>query len=228
MLPLKVLVADDHKLFRQGLISLMRTRTDLVQVIGEAATGQEIMTMALQLRPDLILMDIYMPDMNGLDAAREILKQLPNVAIVMLTSSEDDNHLYEAVQLGAAGYLLKTLDAEELFNLLHSVANGEAALTRSMATRLLHKMIKDKSSNKSTVFDLTEREMDVLKHVARGSTNVEIAEALVISVNTVKAHIHNILDKLQLENRTQAAAYAFNSGLITPVGREKNNITQMD
>ena len=128
---IKIVVADDHKLFRQGLIGLMRAHDDLVEVVGEAASGQEAVQLAHQLRPDVILMDIQMPDGDGLKATREIRQALPDVAVVILTASELDEHLYEAVRLGAAGYLLKDLDAAELFELLAGVAHNEVAMTRA-------------------------------------------------------------------------------------------------
>jgi len=214
--PVKVLIADDHKLFRQGLISLMRTREDLVQVVGEAETGEEAVALTEELRPDVVLMDIYMPEMDGLQAAREIRTRFPEVAIVVLTSSEKDGHLYEAVRLGVAGYLLKSLDADELFDLLSGVTHGEAAMTRAMASRLLkgvaNRLVDDYRGEQS----LTEKELLVLRLVASGASNSEIAASLSISVNTVKSHLKNILDKLQLENRTQAATYALKHGLLPP------------
>jgi DNA-binding NarL/FixJ family response regulator len=209
---IKVLVADDHKLFRQGLISLIRAHDDLVEVIGEAATGAEAMRLAGSLHPDVILMDIYMPDGDGLRATQEICSRYPDIAVVILTSSEDDAHLYEAVRLGAAGYLLKSLDANELFDLLRGVMRGEAAMTRSMAARLLKRMASRPASGAS----LTEREIEVLRLVAHGASNPKIAEELCITVNTVKTHLKNILVKLQLENRTQVATYAVQAGLIPP------------
>jgi len=215
MLPLRVLVADDHRLFRQGLIGLMKTRRDLVEVVGEAATGSEAVRLAQYLRPDLVLMDITMPGGDGLHAARVIRQTLPDVAVVMLTASELDEHLYEAVRLGAAGYLLKNLDAEELFDLLVGVARGEAALTRAMAARLLKNVARHTMDAETGAETLTEREVEVLRLVARGASNPQIAEALCITVNTVKVHLRNILDKLRLENRTQAAAYAVQSGLVS-------------
>ena len=133
-MPIRILIADDHKLFRQGMISLMRTREGFAEVVGEAETGEEAIQMTEQLHPDVVLMDIYMPQMDGLQAAKEIRSRFPKVAIVMLTSSERDGHLYEAVRLGVAGYLLKSLDANELFELLDGVMHGEAAMTRAMAT----------------------------------------------------------------------------------------------
>jgi DNA-binding NarL/FixJ family response regulator len=214
---IRVLIADDHKLFRQGLKSLMRTREDMVEVIGEAASGREAIYLARELNPDVILMDIYMPDGDGLQVTKEIKKQFPNINVVMLTSSEDDEHLYEAVQLGAAGYLLKSLDADELFNLLHGVMDGEAAMTRAMATRLLRGVAKRSVKSDKGEEALTERELIVLRQVAKGASNSEISETLHISINTVKSHLRNILDKLQLDNRTQAATYAIQHGLISPL-----------
>ncbi|MGE5461934.1 MAG: response regulator [Syntrophothermus sp.] len=213
---IKVLIADDHKLFRQGLIGLMRTREDLVEVIGEAETGEEAVKLAGELKPDVILMDIYMPQMDGLQAAKEIHIRYPEIAIVMLTSSERDGHLYEAVQVGVSGYLLKSLDANELFDLLTGVANGETAMTRAMAGRLLKVVANRMADGDKGEQALTERELLVLRLVASGASNQEIAQKLSISINTVKSHLKNILDKLHLENRTQAATYALKHGLIYP------------
>jgi NarL family two-component system response regulator LiaR len=214
---IKVLVADDHKLFRQGLISLMQTHDDLVEVVGEAASGAEAVQMADELQPDVVLMDIYMPGIDGLQATKQIKARFPNIAVVMLTSSENDEHLYEAVHLGASGYLLKSLDAEELFELLNGVTRGEAAMTRVMAARLLKGVANNSVNSKSQVAEtLTDREIDVLRLVAQGYSNNQIAAELCITVNTVKSHLKNILAKLQLDNRTQVAAYALQSGLISP------------
>jgi DNA-binding NarL/FixJ family response regulator len=213
---IKVLIADDHKLFRQGLIGLMKTREDLVEVIGEAETGEEAVELAGELQPDIILMDIYMPQMDGLQAAKEIRARYPKIAIVMLTSSERDGHIYEAVKIGVAGYLLKDLDASDLFDLLNGVSNGEPAMTRAMAGKFLksvaNRIVDDERGEQA----LTERELYVLRLVASGASNQEIAEKLSISVNTVKTHLKNILEKLQLENRTQAATYALTHGLVNP------------
>jgi len=211
--PLSVLIADDHRLFRQGMMSLMKTRPDLVRVVGEASSGREAVSMTRELQPDIVLMDIYMPDGTGLEALQAIMESGADIAVVMLTASELDEHLYEAVQLGAAGYLLKNLDADELFDLISGVANGEAAMTRAMAARLL-KNVAGHSSQPTPVESLTEREIEVLQLVAQGASNPAIAEELCITINTVKTHLKNILEKLQVENRTQAATYALQSGLV--------------
>ena len=212
---IRVLIADDHKLFRQGLIGLMETREDLVEVVGEAATGEEAVRLAETLKPDVILMDIYMPNMDGLEAAKLIRTRFPEIAIVMLTSSERDGHLYEAVQLEVAGYLLKNLDAEELFSLLEGVMRGETAMTRTMASKLLKSVANRMADKNQGEEALTERELFVLRLVASGASNQAIADKLMISINTVKTHIRSILDKLQLENRTQAANYAIKRGLVS-------------
>ncbi len=215
-LPLTVVVADDHGLFRQGLVGLMSTRPDLVQVVGQAATGRQAVALARELRPDLVLMDISMPEGTGLQATRIIRQELCATAVVMLTASDEDEHLQEAVQLGAAGYLLKSLDSEELFDLIAGVARGEAAITRTMAARLLKGLASQQEAPAAAKDMLTEREIEVLRLVAQGVSNSEIAQALYITVNTVKTHLRNILDKLQLENRTQAATYAVQKGLVSP------------
>lgn len=211
---IRVLIADDHKLFRQGLMSLMRTRDDLVEVVSEAATGQEAIQMVEQYQPDIVLMDIFMPQGDGLFAAGEICSRFPGTAVVMLTSSENEEHLYEAMRLGVSGYLLKNLDADELFDLLERVTRGEVAMTRTMASRLLKGLASGHGIPDGEKEKLTEREIEVLKLVARGNSNPQIATELCITVNTVKSHLKNILSKLQLDNRTQVAAYAAQSGLL--------------
>lgn len=215
MTPLKTLIVDDHALFRQGLISLMRTRPDLVEVIGEASSGREAIQLVESLHPNLVLLDIYMPDGDGLQAARVIRKSWPETAIVILTSSEQDEHLQEAFQLGVAGYLLKNLDASELFDLLSGVTRGELVVTRAMAARLLKQTFRHSSTPEIKTEALTEREIEVLRLVAQGESNPKIAEHLCVTVNTIKTHLKNILSKLQLENRTQVATYAVQSGLVS-------------
>jgi DNA-binding NarL/FixJ family response regulator len=211
---LRILIADDHKLFREGLIGLMETREDLVEVVGEASTGSEAVGMVEQLHPDLVLMDIYMPKDDGLTALRHIKARFPGVQVVILTSSESDMHIYEALKSGASGYLLKDLDAKQFFNFINGVANGEMAMTSEVASRLAKGMEKHSIDSGDGVQELTERELAVLRLVAVGASNQEIADQLTISINTTKTHIRSILNKLQLENRTQAANFAISHGLV--------------
>lgn len=215
-LPMRAVVADDHNLFRQGLIGLMDTRPDLVEVVGQAATGREAVALARELKPDIVLMDIAMPDGDGLQATGVIRQELPETAVVMLTASDADENLQEAVRLGASGYMLKSLDADELFELIAGVARGEAAITRTMAARLLKGLAAETEDTALAEDLLTEREIEVLRLVAQGVSNPDIAERLFITVNTVKTHLRNILEKLQVDNRTQAATYAVQKGLISP------------
>jgi len=210
---IRVLIADDHKLFRQGLMSLMRTRDDLVEVVAEAETGQEAIRLVELYRPDIVLMDIFMPQGDGLSATKEICSRFTGTAVVMLTSSENEEHLFEAMRLGASGYLLKSLDADELFDLLTRVIQGEVAMTRTMASRLLKGLATGRHEMDGEKEKLTEREADVLRLVAKGSSNPQIAAELCITVNTVKTHLKNILSKLQLDNRTQVAAYVAKAGM---------------
>ena len=216
---IRVLIADDHKLFRQGLISLMSTREGWVTVVGQASTGSEAVRLADSLRPQVVLMDIYMPEMDGLQALQAIRAAHPEITVVMLTSSESDEHVFRALELGASGYLLKDLDAGELFDAIDGVVRGEAAMTKAMAARLIREIAHRSAEPQEGQEALSERELAVLRLVATGASNAEIAEQLSVSVNTVKSHIRNILDKLQLENRTQAARYAMNRGLVPPVDK---------
>jgi DNA-binding NarL/FixJ family response regulator len=213
-LPLRVLVADDHRLFRQGLIGLMRTRPDLVAVVGEADTGRETLCQSARLQPDVVLLDIHMPDGDGLQVAAQLRRSNLAAAVIILTASELEEHLFQAIRLGAAGYLLKSMDAEELFELLAGVAGGEAAITRATAARVLRSVARHPGGAAAGADALSEREIEVLQQVARGASNAQIAEKLHITINTVKVHLRNILAKLQVDNRTQATAYAVQSGLV--------------
>ena len=216
---LRVLIADDHKLFRQGLAGLMNTREELVRVVGEAETGAEAVKLVERLRPDIVLMDIYMPEGDGLDAARAIRDNFPETKIVILTSSEEDKHLSEAMGIGVSGYLLKNLDREELFELLGGIERGEAAMTRNMAARLLKTAARKRTISSDGV-ELTEREIDVLRQVAQGSSNAKVAEALDITVSTVKTHLNHIYSKLEIVNRSQATKYAIKAGIVSLIEEE--------
>ncbi len=215
---IRVLIVDDHKMFRQGLISLIRTHSELAEVVGEAATAAEAISMTERLQPDVVLMDIYLPNGDGLQATREIKRRFPQVAVVILTSSDRNDHLLEAVRSEASGYLLKNLDADELFNTLEAIMQGEVPMTRAMASSVLKNYLKQMRHDEEQVDALTERELAVLHLVAKGSSNPQIADELSISINTVKTHLRNILDKLQLDNRTQAATFAIEHGIANAQG----------
>ena len=204
---MRVLLADDHALFRDGVRSLLQARG--IEVVGEAGDGEEAVEAALRLRPDVILMDITMPRMDGLEATRLIKARAPEITIVMLTVSDEDRMLFEAIKSGAQGYLLKNLQAAEFFDLLQGVDRGEAAITRSVAGRILEEFGAHPRGSASDPRDeLTEREREVLEAVSGGASNREVANALHISENTVKYHMKHILDKLHLRTRAEVVAYA--------------------
>ncbi len=212
---MRVLLADDHALFRDGIRSLLEARG--VEVVGEAGDGQEAVEAALRLRPDVILMDVTMPRMDGLDATRHITARLPQATVVMLTVSDDDRTLFEALKSGARGYLLKNLRAEEFFELLAGIERGEPALSPRLAGRILEEFRRSRRApDRPDADDLTERELEVLRLLSQGASNREIAAALHISENTVKFHIKNILDKLHLRNRAEVVAYAARRGWLPP------------
>ncbi len=214
---MRVLLADDHALFRDGIRSLLEARG--VEVVGEAADGREAVEAALRLRPDVVLMDVAMPGVDGLEATRAIKAHLPDTKVVMLTVSDDDRTLFEALRSGAHGYLLKNLQAEEFFDLLAGIDRGEAPLSPSLAGRILDEFRRGKRpAERPGPDELTDREMEVLRAVSLGASNREIAARLRISENTVKYHIKNILDKLHLRNRAEVVAYAARRGWIRPDG----------
>ena len=214
---MRVLLVDDHPLVRDGIASLLRARG--LEVVGEASDGLEALYKARLLRPDVILMDIRMPGLNGLEATRLIKTELPEIKIVMLTVSDEDQDLFEAIKSGAEGYLLKSMHADEFFTLLESIERGEIPIPPSMASRILNEFVRHgrRSSppdNASDRESLTERETEVLQLVVQGFSNREIANTLTISENTVKFHLKNILAKLHARNRAEAVAYALQTGLV--------------
>lgn len=210
------MVVDDHTIFREGLISLLRQQADY-EVVGEAGLVKEAVEKALQLHPDLILMDIALPDGNGLGATREIVQKLPSTSVVILTILESDELLFEAFHNGARGYLIKNTSLNKLMASLRGLQQGEAAITRKQTTRILEEFYRlgktdpqvDGCSN-----SLTHREQEILGYVCQGSSNLQIAVKLFISENTVKNHVHSILRKLKLRNRREAADFANRSKRI--------------
>ena len=216
MKPIRVLVADDHALFRKGVTSLLRGAEGFT-VVGEAQDGRDAVAKALALLPDVVLTDIYMPGMDGLEAARRIKAALPSTKIVVLTVSEEDQKLFDALKAGAHGYLLKNVEPEELFRTLRGVVRGEAFVTPSMAAKILDEFTRQAQPRKGTASaGLSPREREVLALLTRGAVNKEIAAALEISENTVKNHLKSIMEKLHLENRVQVVAYALREGLVRP------------
>jgi DNA-binding NarL/FixJ family response regulator len=212
---MRVVIADDHPLFRDGLRSLLEARD--IQVVGEARNGREALEQARRHNPDIVLMDLSMPDLNGLAATRLISAELPDVKVVILTASEDDADLFEAIKSGAQGYLFKNLDSDEFFALLEGVAQGQPALTAGLARKLLGEFARPTSApqvSNEPPSQLTERELEVLDLLVQGvTTNRELAQRLVVSENTVKYHLRNILAKLHLQNRAQVVAYALRQGI---------------
>lgn len=211
---MKVLVADDHPLFRDGIVSLLAAAG--FEVVGEACDGKEAVELARHLNPDLILMDVSMPRLSGLDALREVKREQPEIDIVMLTVSDEDDSLLEAARSGASGYLLKSLDADEFLALLEGIQSGEAPMTGRTAARLLEGMASGPKPPEHVNDLLTDREIELLNQVAHGLPNKAIAQQLSISENTVKYHMKNILSKLSVNNRTEAVAFGIRAGLIDP------------
>jgi DNA-binding NarL/FixJ family response regulator len=214
----RVLIADDHALFRDGLRSLLEAQG--VEIVAEARNGREAVELAQLHRPDVVLMDLAMPEMGGLDATRALSAQEPGVAVVVLTASEDDADLFEAVKSGAQGFLPKDLEADRFFALLHGVSRGEPALTPGLARKLLGAFARTETNTPARPADaLTEREREVLELLVQGVTsNRDLAARLFVSENTVKYHLRHILDKLHLQNRAQVIAYALRHGLVEPPG----------
>jgi two-component system NarL family response regulator len=209
MEPIRVLLADDHQLFRRGVASLLSGRED-IEVVGEASNGAEAIERARELMPDVILMDIKMPELDGLSAAKQLKAEMPYVRIMMLTVSETDEDLFEAIKAGASGYLLKNVDPDYLIACVQQVQRGEVPIAPTMAAKILRELT---APVESSVQALTGRERQVLELLAGGLANKEIAFQLKISENTVKNHLRNILEKLHLQNRVQAALYAVRMGL---------------
>lgn len=215
---IKLLIADDHTLFRQGLRAIFQNVTD-IDIVGEAATGETAIQQAVTLVPDVILMDIQMEDMNGIEATRRILETAPDIRIIMLTMLEDSESLFAAMTAGARSYVLKGADKAEVLKTIRSVANGEVLFSSAIANRVsdyfrnMDVLPMSQASLTSEFAELTERELEILNHIARGLNNHEIAGQLHIAVKTVNNHISNIFNKLQVVDRTQAVIKAREAGL---------------
>jgi NarL family two-component system response regulator LiaR len=210
---IKVLVVDDHIIVRKGIRALLATEAD-VKVVGEAKNGQEAITETERLRPDVILMDLVMPEMDGIEAIRYITSHQTGARILVLTSFATDEKVFPAIKAGALGYLLKDSNPDELVQAIHQVYRGESSLHPTIARKLLQELSRP-PQRPPTTEPLTEREMAVLRLIAHGLSNQDIADQLVISEATVRTHVSNILSKLHLASRTQAALYALREGLAS-------------
>jgi DNA-binding NarL/FixJ family response regulator len=216
----RILIADDHALFRDGLRSLLRAEGH--EVVGEAKNGIEAVELAKELKPDLVLMDVSMPGADGITATRTLTAEMPDVKVLILTASEEEAKLFEAIKAGAQGYLLKNLEADAFFDMLDKASRGEPALTPTLARKLLQEFAKPPAPAappRSEEEELTAREREVLELMVEGVTsNRQLARHLNLSENTVKFHVRNILDKLRLHNRAEVVGYALRTGILEPGG----------
>lgn len=208
-----ILIADDHALVRQGVRAFLDTQPDL-NVLGEAENGAQAVEMAANLVPDVVLMDLVMPGMDGVEATRRIKRASPRTHVVMLTSYHEDEHIFPAIRAGALSYVLKDLSPRDLADVVRKAAHGEAVLHPKVASRVIMELQGARRDGVNAFTELSDREMEVLRLIAEGMSNAEIAEKLVLSEKTVKGHVSNILGKLHLEDRTQAAVFAWREGIV--------------
>ena len=211
--PIRVLIADDHAILRKGIRALLSTEPD-IEVVGETGDGLETVSQVGALRPDVILMDLVMPEMDGIEATRRITAEQPGVRILVLTSFAADDKVFPAIKAGALGYILKDSGPVDLVQAIHQVYRGQPSLEPSIALKVLQELSQP-PKRRPTVDPLSERELEVLRLLAQGKSNREIAEQLVITELTVRTHVSNILGKLHLASRTQAALYALKEGLAS-------------
>ncbi len=210
---IRVLIADDHQLFRDGLKALLLSAPD-TEVVGEAATGREAIQRAAESQPHVILMDLQMPELDGIEATRQIVDTSPHINVLMVTMFEDDQSVFAAMRAGARGYVLKGAKHDEMLRAIRAVSSGEAIFSPSIAARMMSFFAASRSVIPEQAFpDLTDREREVLNLIARGESNADIARALTISVKTVRNHVSNIFSKLQVADRAQAAIRAREAGL---------------
>jgi DNA-binding NarL/FixJ family response regulator len=209
---IRVLIADDHPLFRKGLRGLLDSVTG-IEVVGEGSSGEEAIALAKELQPDVILMDIHMPEVNGIEATRRILHTSPSIGVLVLTMYEDDDSVFAAMRAGARGYLLKGVDQTEVLRAINAVWSGEAIFSPSIARRLIHYFSTMEKAISPVFPELTDREREVLTLIAQGHTNAAIAERLVLSPKTVRNHVSTIFSKLQVASRAEAIIRARDAGL---------------
>ncbi|OWR30573.1 DNA-binding response regulator [Saccharibacillus sp. O23] len=206
-----VLLVDDHEMVRIGLAAVLDTEDD-IEVIGEASSGQEGVRLAQQYKPDVVLMDLVMDGMDGIEATREVLKICPESKVIVLTSYLDDEKMYPVIEAGAFSYLLKTSRANEVADAIRAAVRGQSVLESQVAAKMMNRF-RTPAAARALHEDLTDREMEVLRLLAQGKSNQEIADELIIGIKTVKFHVTNLLSKLDVEDRTQAAIYAYKNGL---------------
>ena len=209
----RVMLVDDHELVRQGIATMLSSAPD-IQVVGEARTGREALELARKELPDIVLMDVRMPDMDGLEATRKIKEERPRTAVIMVTMHDNPAYLRDAVRAGAAGYLLKDVSKDELVDAVRQVSTGGAFIESQMLKGMLSEMKPAGTASSPAAKNLTKREREILSLVAEGMSNREIADKLVLSPETVKSHVAAILEKLNVSDRTQAAIYAVRNGLV--------------
>jgi len=211
--PITLLIVDDHQLVRWGVRTFVATQPDII-VVGEASSGEEALHLAMEHAPDVALVDLVMPGLDGVEVTRRLRQQSPRTQVIVLTSYHEDEHIFPALRAGALSYLLKDVSTRELADAVRKAAAGEAMMHPRVAARVVEELRGSERAGDALSPILSEREQEVLKLIAEGSSNGAIAERLVISENTVKSHVSNILSKLHLTDRTQAAVYAWREGLI--------------